>query len=116
MNAARGSARHTADQEANKIARQRGKDKRFGRYTRAQQQPGITYDPEVLLPESRVMSGRDFDQLLAIERDAARERQKTEQAVLAKRSDLLVPLARSEETNSLYKQPQSLLEGNLPKL
>ncbi|MDB4622090.1 hypothetical protein OAG82_04450, partial [Rubripirellula sp.] len=109
MNAARGSARHAADQEANKIARQRGKDKSFGRYTRAQQQPGITYDPEVLLPESRVMSGRDFDQLLAIERDAARERQKTEQAVLAKRSDLLVPLARSEERNSLYQQPQSLL-------
>ena len=29
MNAARGSARHAADQEANKIARQRGKDKSF---------------------------------------------------------------------------------------
>ena len=87
----------------------RKKDKRLRRYVRAQEQTGITYDPEVLLPGSRVMSGPDFDSLLTAERNAAKMRQQTRESVLAKRSDLLVPLATEQQSGSLYEQPKSLL-------
>ena len=45
------------------------KDKRFKRDVRAQEQNGITHDPEVRLPGSRVMSEPDFDSLLTAERE-----------------------------------------------
>ena len=105
----RDAARQTAEQQTNQIAGKRKRDRRFSRYVRAQQQPGITYDPEILLSESRVMSGQAFDQLLATERSDAQQRQRTRKAVLAKRSELLVPLDVEEQTGSLYEQPQSLL-------
>lgn len=105
----RDAARQTAEQQTNQIAGKRKRDRRFSRYVRAQQQPGITYDPEILLSESRVMSGQAFDQLLATERSDAQQRVRTRKAVLAKRSELLVPLDVEEQTGSLYEQPQSLL-------
>ncbi len=104
-----GAARQAAQEHTNKIYRMRKKDKRLRRYVRAQEQTGITYDPEVLLPGSRVMSGPDFDRLLTAERNAAEMRQQTRESVLAKRSDLLVPLATEQQSGSLYEQPKSLL-------
>ena len=83
------------------------KDKRFKRYVRAQKQNSITYDPEVRLPGSRVMSGPDFDSLLTAERNAVKTRQQTRESILAKRSDLLVPLATEQPSASLYKQPKT---------
>jgi hypothetical protein len=55
------------------------------------------------------MSGPDFDRLLTAERNAAEMRQQTRESVLAKRSDLLVPLATEQQSGSLYEQPKSLL-------
>jgi hypothetical protein len=40
------------------------------------------------------MSGEEYDRLVAREAQATRERQETEKAVQAKRSDLLVPMRR----------------------
>ena len=64
------------------------------RYTVAQDHPGLTYDPELLAEESRVMPGHVYDQLVAEEFAQDVFRKETEQAVKAQRSDLLVPLQK----------------------
>ena len=46
------------------------------------------------------MSGEEYDQIVAMERQAAKYRYETEKAVQAKRSDLLVPLKR-KQTNEV---------------
>jgi hypothetical protein len=54
-----------------------------------------------LLPESsRVLSGELYDRLVAMESQASRYRYETEQAVQAKRGDLLVPMRQVEQTTT----------------
>ena len=103
--APKGIERHLANQRMAALIAKRRRGREFNRYVRAQQQAGLTYDPEVLLPKSRVLSGKEFDQRLAAERKAARQREATEKSVLAQRSDLLVPLQQAQPSNSLYQQP-----------
>jgi len=102
--APQGIERHLANQRMADLISKRRRGREFNRYVRAQQQAGLTYDPEVLQPESRVLSGKEFDQRLATEREAAQQRGATEKAVLAQRSDLLVALPQPQP-NSLYQQP-----------
>lgn len=70
----------------------------LNRYTVAQDHPGLTYDPELLPSSMRVFSGKQFDELAQREQAAQQRREVTEAAILAKRSDLLVPLAKPTAT------------------
>lgn len=67
------------------------------KYATAQDHPGLTYDPEVLPLETRVMSCEVYNRSVAQETRATRHRYETERAVQAKRSDLLVPLVQQKE-------------------
>ncbi len=75
------------------------------KYAAAQDHPGLTYDPELLPEQARVMSGKTFDTLVALEARASQFRADREHAVQQKRADLLVPLRRSQTTLSETKQP-----------
>ncbi|MDA8746490.1 hypothetical protein N9N28_17845, partial [Rubripirellula amarantea] len=61
-------------------------------YATAQDHPGLTYDPELLRENVRVMSGQQYDALVAVERQAIRRRYEREKSVQSERADLLVPL------------------------
>ena len=92
-----GIERHIADQEVEKRTDslyQRKID--LEHFCGPQSHPGMTYDPELLAKQNRVMSGVLYDRLVAAENMARQERLATEQAVKAKRSDLLVPMRRVE--------------------
>lgn len=65
-------------------------------YAAAQGHEGLTYDPELWPAGSRVLSRDQFDALVSRETEASRRRQSTERSVREKRSDLLVPLERSQ--------------------
>ncbi|TWU07476.1 DUF7932 domain-containing protein [Stieleria varia] len=72
-------------------------------YASAQNHPGLTYDPELLSESQRVLSGKQFDALVAAERQAQQQRNETERAIHQERSDLLVPLRTAiavEETQT----------------
>ena len=88
-----GIERQLADREINsrfeKLKRRRSSLKR---YTAAQDHPGLTYDPELLTPAQRVLTGAEFDKHAQREAVAAHHRTVTEAAVITKRTDLLVPL------------------------
>lgn len=69
----------------------------IGQYATAQDHPGLTYDPELLAETDRVMTGQQYDTLVAAEARANAMRYETEKAVRSKRSDLLVPMRTSIE-------------------
>ncbi|QDT07943.1 hypothetical protein K227x_63720 [Rubripirellula lacrimiformis] len=96
-----GIARKTADDRIHAIetelyAAQVGIEK----YATAQDHPGLTYDPELLGEQVRVMTGKQYDQLVLAEARASRQRYETEKAVQAERSDLLVPLSTPQAIES----------------
>jgi hypothetical protein len=72
----------------------------LSRYSAAQDHPGLTYDPELLRPTTRVMSGKEYDELVKAEAVAARRRYEMERTVQAKRSDLLVPM-KTQQTEAV---------------
>jgi hypothetical protein len=61
-------------------------------YAGSQNHLGLTYDPELLSESVRVMSGKQYDELVQAERQASRRRYETEKAIQGERSDLLVPM------------------------
>lgn len=61
-------------------------------FERAQHHPGLTYDPELLRAEDRVVSGAVYDQWVQHERALEMQRAETEYAVAKQRSEFLVPL------------------------
>jgi hypothetical protein len=65
-------------------------------FAAAQTHKGLTYDPELLSKQSRVMSGTTYDQIAAQEVQATEYRQATERSVIAKRAELLVPLEQKQ--------------------
>ena len=64
-------------------------------YKTIQDLPGLTYDPELVSMESRVIEGKKYDAIVQAERQADRMRVETEKAIAAQRSDLLVPLEQA---------------------
>ena len=70
----------------------------ISKYTTAQDRPGLTYDPELLSHQARVMSGEQYDRLVMLERQADAKRLQTEMAIADERSDLLLPLRTTMET------------------
>ena len=91
----KGLARDTADERIMAIESDLWKSKaKLTRYTVAQSYPGLTYDPEVLPTQDRVMSGKVFDELVRKEKQADQRRAKTEYEVAHQRSELLVPLQK----------------------
>ena len=61
-------------------------------YTTAQDLPGLTYDPELIGKQMRVIEGEQFDRMVRQEQQADVARAATEQAVRSERNELLVPL------------------------
>ncbi len=101
-----GIARKTADDRIEAIeqtlyAAQVGVEK----YATAQDHPGLTYDPELLSEEVRVMSGQQYDKLVLAEAEAQRMRYETEKAVREVRSELLVPLGTLQTQTSSREKP-----------
>ena len=109
----KGIERHIADREIAKREAKLYADKpSIKKYSTAQDHPGLTYDSELLRESARVMTGEQYDRLVAKESQASRYRYETEKAVQAKRSDLLVPLKRVEQqasatTNVATTQPSN---------
>ncbi|QDT09795.1 hypothetical protein [Planctomycetes bacterium K23_9] len=64
-------------------------------YKNIQDLPGLTYDPELMPMESRVIEGRKYDAMVRQEELADQKRLETEHAVASQRSDLLVPLEQA---------------------
>lgn len=94
--APQGIERQTADQQiGERNVKLRRSQKPVSEYSAAQDHKGLTYDPELLVESVRVMSGEQYDRLVAQEKRAARRRQETEQMIAAERSDLLVPLKQA---------------------
>jgi hypothetical protein len=95
--APKGIERKTADQRiARREAELHLEHSSIDKYSTAQDHPGLTYDPELLPESARVISGHRYDRFVQSEAQASRLRAATEKAVLAKRSDLLVPLRQAE--------------------
>ena len=98
-----GIARKTAD---DRIREQEAKlvqaDVRIEKYATAQDHPGLTYDPELLGEQVRVMTGEQYDRLVQAEAQANRTRYETEKAIRCERGDLLVPMrtAHTVEVNA----------------
>ena len=94
----KGIERRLADERINACVQQLHRENpSIEKYATAQDHPGLTYDPELLPLETRVMSGEVYDRLVAEEVRATRHRYETERAVQAKRSDLLVPLVQQTQ-------------------
>lgn len=87
------AARQVADGEIEK-RRKAHKRQRLSpqSYAAAQNQQGLTYDPELLRESVRVLSGKQFDVLAQAEKQQQVQRQQTERAVRDQREELLVPL------------------------
>ena len=106
-----GIERQIADREvAQRIETLKRRRVSLKRYTAAQDHPGLTYDPELLTPAQRVLTGAEYDALARHEADAAQHRIMTETAVITKRSDLLVPLAKptAKPTATPVASPKSV--------
>ncbi|TWU35926.1 DUF7932 domain-containing protein [Novipirellula artificiosorum] len=94
-----GAARDLAEKEIAKWETELAKRKTpLEKYTSAQTHPGLTYDPELLPENQRVLSGKVYDQLVKREQDADMQRAKLEYAVAKQRSELLVPLEKADRT------------------
>ena len=88
-----GIERTTANERVEKIEAELIRRKiKVETYAGSQNHPGLTYDPELLSQNVRVMSGKQFDALVQAERQAARQRYETEKAIQGERADLLVPM------------------------
>jgi hypothetical protein len=97
----KGIERQIAEQEIAKREKHLVANKtELSKYSVAQNHPGLTYDPQLLGKNVRVMDGATYDRLVAMEAQEARHRYETEKAVQEKRSDLLVPLRRVQEVES----------------
>ena len=79
-------------------------------YAGSQDHEGLTYDPELLRETARVMPGWKYDELVAEERRASRQRYETETAIAGERADLLVPMktvqAQSTQVEKSVATPQ----------
>ncbi|MGB7342922.1 MAG: hypothetical protein WBD20_01805 [Pirellulaceae bacterium] len=87
-----------AEADAEILKRQRVLQKQYPRmkgYKTIQDLPGLTYDPELMPLESRVIAGKTYDAMVQAEQQADVDRLATEQAIAAQRSDLLVPLEQA---------------------
>ncbi|MFK8114957.1 MAG: hypothetical protein AB8B91_22330 [Rubripirellula sp.] len=94
-----GVERDIADTEISKRQdRLRESKTELEKYSVAQAHKGLTYDPELLAKSVRVMSGEQYDQIVAQEARAAKHRYETERSVRAKREDLLVPIEQTKAT------------------
>lgn len=83
------------------------------RYTAAQDHPGLTYAPELLPSSERVLSGEQYDAMAKRESTAMNQRRVTEAAIMAKRSDLLVPLKTVTNVEESISIPTA--SGTKPK-
>ena len=109
----KGIEREIADQEiAKREAQLHQENPAIAKYSTAQDHPGLTYDPELLPESARVMSGRQYDRLVALEAGANRQRAETEQAVRGKRSDLLVPMQKEMATPTESTQVATAQRAN----
>ncbi|MGI9470865.1 MAG: hypothetical protein ACR2NZ_05000, partial [Rubripirellula sp.] len=96
--APKGIERRLADERiAAEVMKLHRENPSIQKYATAQDHPGLTYDPELLPLETRVMSGETYDKLVAAEAVSARHRYETERSVQSKRSDLLVPLVQEKQ-------------------
>ncbi|MEM1069418.1 MAG: hypothetical protein AAGI63_11020, partial [Planctomycetota bacterium] len=103
-----GIERQIADREVHqRLEKLKRKRVPLTRYTAAQDHPGLTYDPELLPASMRVMTGAQYDQMAEQEKQAANQRLVTETAIMAKRSDLLVPLAQTKAESKAIANPST---------
>jgi hypothetical protein len=102
----RGIERQIADQEIkDRLTTLRNRRTKLEQFTVAQQQPGLTYDPELLGKSTRVLSGKQYDQYVKSEARATRQRYETEKSVKSKRADLLVPLRKVDTIKKKIEVP-----------
>ncbi|GAA5505329.1 hypothetical protein [Novipirellula caenicola] len=107
--APKGIARESAMQAIDKIeAELRKRNTPLSELERAQHHPGLTYDPELLTPRDRVISGKVYDQWVRTETALEMQRAETEYAIAKQRSEFLVPLetASAIPTNTPTRQTQ----------
>ena len=94
----RGIERKIANEEMEKFEKELWRRKvSVKSYSQAQEHAGLTYDPELLTEEMRVMTGQQYDRIVQAERMAEKERAETEYAIAKERSELLVPLRTTIE-------------------
>ncbi|EMI20225.1 hypothetical protein RMSM_02844 [Rhodopirellula maiorica SM1] len=97
--APKGIARQTAIEAIDSWEAELRKQKTpLTQFERAQRHPGLTYDPELLCAEDRVVSGAVYDQWVQAEKTLEMQRAETEYAVAKQRSELLVPLKTASAT------------------
>ena len=103
--APQGIERQTADARiAEHDARLKREQPSVEIYAGSQNHPGLTYDPELLTENVRVMPGWKYDELVATERQATRQRYETEIAIQGERADLLVPMATAKAETTETKK------------